>query len=541
MTTVAQNAALRGPAKRRCRRRRAVVRWAWRMFRREWRQQILVHRSPQRRGGGCDRQRHDRLQRGCRGRRRVRLCQLPAQVRRDRSSRARTGLDSAKTWFGTTDVIGYRSFAVPGSVDTVEFRAQDPHGAFGSALLALRRGSYPVGPRQVALTDGVADLLGARARRRAGPRRPAPDRRRHRREPAPSERRVRPRLPRRRGCARHRHRSRRRRCRLDRPLPRRASFGVVRLRPPWERPGGRRLGDVLRRDRLPAPRLAGRRRGLHRDRAAATPPARHAGRDRCDAEAPATRTADQRCRRRRDRLRDRDGRGLRGLVGAPPDARDRVRSPHRPAQPALGAACADRPRRDPRRHDRRLVARAGGRPRSRHARPLGATAQAEAGTPLGDPGRPPDRGRNRQPCVRRPVDSAPHRRRAPGDDPRHPAPGPTGDPHLRAARLTRSHRPTPGAAGPRPLPGPLRSGTRRHHPRPRNHGCGRHHRVGRGEARRRPDGRRIPQTSPTASSGCTQARRESLSSSRSRSRRPRSSRGAPSASGNSPPLSGRPQ
>jgi putative ABC transport system permease protein len=69
------------------------------------------------------------------------------------------GLESATKWFGTTEVIGYRSFAVPGSVETVEFRAQDPQGVFGSALLALRRGSYPDGPREVALTDGVADLL----------------------------------------------------------------------------------------------------------------------------------------------------------------------------------------------------------------------------------------------------------------------------------------------------------------------------------------------------------------------------------------------
>jgi putative ABC transport system permease protein len=68
-------------------------------------------------------------------------------------------LDSAREWFGTTEVIGHRSFAVPGSVETVEFRAQDPRGAFGSALLELRRGSYPVGTRQVAVTDGVADLL----------------------------------------------------------------------------------------------------------------------------------------------------------------------------------------------------------------------------------------------------------------------------------------------------------------------------------------------------------------------------------------------
>jgi len=68
-------------------------------------------------------------------------------------------LDAARDRFGKTEVIGHRSFAVPGSVETVEFRAQDPRGAFGSALLALRRGSYPEGPRQVAVTDGVADLL----------------------------------------------------------------------------------------------------------------------------------------------------------------------------------------------------------------------------------------------------------------------------------------------------------------------------------------------------------------------------------------------
>jgi putative ABC transport system permease protein len=69
------------------------------------------------------------------------------------------GLDSARKWFGTTEAIGYRSIAVPGSVESVEFRAQDPHGIFASKLLALRQGSYPEGPRQVAVTDGVADLL----------------------------------------------------------------------------------------------------------------------------------------------------------------------------------------------------------------------------------------------------------------------------------------------------------------------------------------------------------------------------------------------
>jgi putative ABC transport system permease protein len=69
-------------------------------------------------------------------------------------------LAAAERWFGTTDVIGHRALTVPGGFETVDFRAQDPHGAYGGVLLALRRGSYPVGPGQVAVTDGVAKLLG---------------------------------------------------------------------------------------------------------------------------------------------------------------------------------------------------------------------------------------------------------------------------------------------------------------------------------------------------------------------------------------------
>ena len=57
------------------------------------------------------------------------------------------------------EVIRHRSVPVPGGVEKVDFRAQDPDGAYGGELLALRRGSYPVGPRQVAVTDGVAELL----------------------------------------------------------------------------------------------------------------------------------------------------------------------------------------------------------------------------------------------------------------------------------------------------------------------------------------------------------------------------------------------
>jgi putative ABC transport system permease protein len=70
------------------------------------------------------------------------------------------GLAAARDRFGTIDVIGHRSLRVPGSVDPVEFRSQNPRGAYGSERLALLRGSYPGGPGQVAVTDGVATLLG---------------------------------------------------------------------------------------------------------------------------------------------------------------------------------------------------------------------------------------------------------------------------------------------------------------------------------------------------------------------------------------------
>jgi putative ABC transport system permease protein len=42
MTTLAHRPALQGRANGGVAARRAVVRWAWRMFRREWRQQVLV-------------------------------------------------------------------------------------------------------------------------------------------------------------------------------------------------------------------------------------------------------------------------------------------------------------------------------------------------------------------------------------------------------------------------------------------------------------------------------------------------------------------
>ncbi len=159
MSAVAHPSALGGPRDGGLAARRAVIRWAGRMFRREWRQQILVvtlltvavaaavgsitvvyNTSPA-----------DNAEHGS--------ANYLLQFDGTHPRKLEAELASARRWFGTIDVISHRSVPVPGSVETVDYRAQDPHGAYGSELLALRRGSYPTGPRQVAVTDGLAKLL----------------------------------------------------------------------------------------------------------------------------------------------------------------------------------------------------------------------------------------------------------------------------------------------------------------------------------------------------------------------------------------------
>jgi putative ABC transport system permease protein len=160
MTTLARRSTFRGPSSGGLAARRPLIRWAWCLFRREWRQQILVlalltvavataiasitvayNSGPAEDaefGSASHLLRFDGAD--------------PQQLE--------AGLAAARERFGTTDVIGHRSLSVPGSVDPVEFRAQDPRGPYGDARLALRRGRYPAGPNQVAVTDGVATLLG---------------------------------------------------------------------------------------------------------------------------------------------------------------------------------------------------------------------------------------------------------------------------------------------------------------------------------------------------------------------------------------------
>jgi putative ABC transport system permease protein len=73
--------------------------------------------------------------------------------------RLQAGLDSARKSFGTIGIIGHRSIHVPGSVETLDYRSEVPGGAYTGDLLVLRRGRYPMAAREVAVTDGLADSL----------------------------------------------------------------------------------------------------------------------------------------------------------------------------------------------------------------------------------------------------------------------------------------------------------------------------------------------------------------------------------------------
>jgi putative ABC transport system permease protein len=64
--------------------------------------------------------------------------------------------------YGRVDVIENQTVAIPGSIDTYQLRAQNPHGPFGQPMLSLVSGHFPAGPGQVALTSGVASELGLR-------------------------------------------------------------------------------------------------------------------------------------------------------------------------------------------------------------------------------------------------------------------------------------------------------------------------------------------------------------------------------------------
>ncbi len=139
--------------------RRVLTRWARRLLRREWRQQILVLAllaltvgaasfgvpaaynvaslpGPQFGSAGY-------------------LLQFAGA-----SQKAMTAdIAAARKAFGSIQVIGRQFVPVPGSTQDVEYRALSPDGPYSGPMLALVQGHYPSGAGQVAVTSGVAQTL----------------------------------------------------------------------------------------------------------------------------------------------------------------------------------------------------------------------------------------------------------------------------------------------------------------------------------------------------------------------------------------------
>jgi putative ABC transport system permease protein len=135
--------------------RRAVIRWALRLLRREWRQQLLILALITAAVGAT-----------------VVASTVATDTQAPIAGTLGTAQDAATVsgspatisaaiakiqgLYGTTDVIENASVPVPGTQSTFDLRSQDPHGAFAGPMLSLVSGSYPATAKQVAVTSGVA-------------------------------------------------------------------------------------------------------------------------------------------------------------------------------------------------------------------------------------------------------------------------------------------------------------------------------------------------------------------------------------------------
>jgi putative ABC transport system permease protein len=135
--------------------RRAVIRWAIRLLRREWRQQLLILALIT-------------VAVGATVVASTVATDTPAPIAgvlgtaQDAASISGTpatiNADIAKIehFFGRADVIENESVPVPGTQNTFDLRAQNPHGPFGGPLLSLVSGQYPAAANEIAVTSGVA-------------------------------------------------------------------------------------------------------------------------------------------------------------------------------------------------------------------------------------------------------------------------------------------------------------------------------------------------------------------------------------------------
>lgn len=138
--------------------RRAVTRWAWRLFRRQWRAQALLLSLltlAVAAATGSVSAAYNLAP--TEGNARFGSANHALEFEDPEPSAVAGDVAAAGEWFDTIDVISRQFQLVPGLFEPVEFRLQDPKGALGSPMLALVAGRYPSTAGEVSVTDGVTE------------------------------------------------------------------------------------------------------------------------------------------------------------------------------------------------------------------------------------------------------------------------------------------------------------------------------------------------------------------------------------------------
>jgi putative ABC transport system permease protein len=141
--------------------RRAVFRWGWRLFRREWRQQLLVLGLLTVAVAATVWGTSAVVNESLANPNDATYGTAAAQVTLPGTD-PQLGADLAaiQARWGPADVIESQDLPT-GATQPVQLRAESPHGPYNGPMLGLVTGRYPAGPGQAALTSQVARLYGA--------------------------------------------------------------------------------------------------------------------------------------------------------------------------------------------------------------------------------------------------------------------------------------------------------------------------------------------------------------------------------------------
>jgi putative ABC transport system permease protein len=131
------------------------MRWAWRLFKREWRQQLLVLGllvvAVAATTAGSGLATNAGFGEAARFGTADHLFSVSGSAKDVAAQVA-----AARKAFSTVEVIAHQRISVPGSTSAMDVRAQDPNGPYGRPTLRLLSGRYPTGSGDIAVTKWAA-------------------------------------------------------------------------------------------------------------------------------------------------------------------------------------------------------------------------------------------------------------------------------------------------------------------------------------------------------------------------------------------------